>query len=308
MSATPDTRTPPPRPPAGPGECLAAEMASDWARGERRPAEHYLADQPALLDSSEVAVRLIYEEVCLRGEGGEGVSAEELGRRFPRLAGELAVMLDCHRLVEARLSPPAFPAPGEGAGRVPPRLRVLGRGARGCVFRDAAGRWPAGPPSSGDQDPEFPPLRAGAATHAHHPPARRLRLPRATCAASASPTSAAPRWRGCWGPWGALRRASVARRWSPPWTRRGAAGSRCRRREAGPVPPSPECPTPRRSVGSAPAWPTPWGTPTSRGCPPRPGSRPTRCSPPTASPAARLPPLTTRCSAGRAVTGGLGGT
>ena len=54
-------------------EGLALEMAAAWRRGERHAAEHYLDRHPELLDPPEGAVRLIYEEVCLRREHGRGV-------------------------------------------------------------------------------------------------------------------------------------------------------------------------------------------------------------------------------------------
>jgi serine/threonine protein kinase/Flp pilus assembly protein TadD len=112
---------------------LAAEMADAWARGERLPAEHYLDRHPELLALPEEAMRLIYEEVCLRQELGEEVAAEELARRFPRWAGELEVMLDCHRLVQARLAPPQFPAVGEPLGDFR-LLAELGRSTHARVF------------------------------------------------------------------------------------------------------------------------------------------------------------------------------
>src|SRR5262245_59343619 len=115
------------------GENLAAEMAAAWRRGECLPAEYYLDRHPRLFHPPEAAVRLIYEEVCLRQERGETVSAEELSRRFPRWAGELAVMLDCHRLVRARLAPRQFPAAGESLGDFL-LTAELGRGRQGRVF------------------------------------------------------------------------------------------------------------------------------------------------------------------------------
>jgi serine/threonine protein kinase/Tfp pilus assembly protein PilF len=112
---------------------LAAEMASAWRRGERVPAETFLARHPELLDTPEDAVRLVYEEVCLRQEGGESVAADELSRRFPHWAGELAVLLDCHRLMQSRLPPPLLPAVGESLGDFKV-VAELGRGAQGRVF------------------------------------------------------------------------------------------------------------------------------------------------------------------------------
>src|SRR4051794_5051303 len=128
--------TPVPFSPAFPddaGERLAAEMAAAWGRGVCLPADHYLRQHPELLDQPEGAVRLIYEEVCLRQERGEEVAADELVRRFPRWADELAVMLDCHRLVQERLAPPLFPAAGESLGDFR-LIAELGRGTQARVF------------------------------------------------------------------------------------------------------------------------------------------------------------------------------
>jgi serine/threonine protein kinase len=115
------------------GESLAAEMAAAWARNERLPAEHYLGRHPELLELTEEAIRLIYEELCLRQEQGEEVTAEELTRRFPRWANELTVMLDCHRLVQTSLASPNFPAVGEWLGNFR-LIAELGRGMHGRVF------------------------------------------------------------------------------------------------------------------------------------------------------------------------------
>src|SRR5947209_4194073 len=77
-------------PDPGPGEGLAAAMADAWRRGDFRPAEHLLGPDPERFDPPEAAIRLIYEEVCLRQERGEEVTPQELRRRFPRWADELA--------------------------------------------------------------------------------------------------------------------------------------------------------------------------------------------------------------------------
>jgi serine/threonine protein kinase/Flp pilus assembly protein TadD len=115
------------------GESLAAEMAAAWACGERLPAEHYLSHHPELQELPEAAVRLVYEEICLRQERGEEVTGEELAHRFPRWASELLVMLDCHRLVQTHLEPPPLPAVGESLGDFR-LIAELGRGTHGRVF------------------------------------------------------------------------------------------------------------------------------------------------------------------------------
>jgi serine/threonine protein kinase/Flp pilus assembly protein TadD len=112
---------------------VAGRMAADWRRGDCRPAESYLECHPELLAYPEQAVRLVYEEVCLRQERGEDVAGEELAHRFPDWAEQLAVLLDCHRLVQARLAIPSFPVVGESLGDF--RLVAeLGVGAHGRVY------------------------------------------------------------------------------------------------------------------------------------------------------------------------------
>src|SRR5262245_4274391 len=99
---------------AEPGEREAAALATDWAAGMWLPAEQYRFDRPDLLDPPDGAIRLVFEELCLRLERGEELSDEELRRRFPRWASELAVMLDCQRMLDDGL--PRFPKAGESLG------------------------------------------------------------------------------------------------------------------------------------------------------------------------------------------------
>ncbi len=47
------------------------EMVAAWRRGERPLAEEFLARHPEL--GEDAAIRLIYEEVCLRQEAGLAV-------------------------------------------------------------------------------------------------------------------------------------------------------------------------------------------------------------------------------------------
>lgn len=114
-------------------ERFAADLALAWERGERLRAEEFLGRHAELLDSPDAALRLIYEEVCQRQERGEHVTAEELVDRFPIWAGELSVMLDCHRMVQAHLAPPRFPVAGEWLGDFQ-LIAELGRGTQGRVF------------------------------------------------------------------------------------------------------------------------------------------------------------------------------
>ncbi len=109
---------------------LVEAMAAAWHRGEHPRAEDFLARHPELGD--EAAIRLIYEEVCLRQEAGEEVDPAEVVGRFPGWKAELEVLLDCHRLMQPTRAP-AFPDVGEvlGGFRL---LAELGRGGLGRVF------------------------------------------------------------------------------------------------------------------------------------------------------------------------------
>src|ERR1700748_2360014 len=72
-------------------------LISAWSRGEQVRAEDLLARHPGLGD--EAAVRLIYEEVCLRRESGEDIATTEVVNRFPRWKDELEVLLGCDRML-----------------------------------------------------------------------------------------------------------------------------------------------------------------------------------------------------------------
>jgi serine/threonine protein kinase/Flp pilus assembly protein TadD len=112
---------------------LVEDMGRRWRAGERPRAEEYLARWPEIGAQPAAALELIYEEFCLRREHGEEVAAEEVYRRFPQWQSELAVLLDCHRVLAPSVAAPRFPAAGEVLGDF--RLRAeLGRGAAGRVF------------------------------------------------------------------------------------------------------------------------------------------------------------------------------
>jgi hypothetical protein len=73
---------------------LVEEFAAAWERGERPAAEAFLDRHPRLTLEPESAIRLIYEEVCIRKGEGQEVRLSELVRRFPRWQTELEVLLD----------------------------------------------------------------------------------------------------------------------------------------------------------------------------------------------------------------------
>ncbi len=135
----PATRSPSDRRPSSTGAWedsvarLVEQFADEWRRGERPRAERFLARHPLIADRPEAAIRVIYEEVFLRRGEGEEVTLAELTGRFPRWQDELAVLLDCDRLLGEGPAPPAFPEAGETLGDYV-LLRELGRGARGRCF------------------------------------------------------------------------------------------------------------------------------------------------------------------------------
>jgi eukaryotic-like serine/threonine-protein kinase len=111
---------------------LAEEMATAWKRGERPRAEEILERNPGLRDVD--AIRIVYEEACLRLEDGEDPASTEsqILRRFPRWRSELALLLDCNRLLWAAATAD-FPAAGDDLGDFR-LLTEIGRGAVGRTY------------------------------------------------------------------------------------------------------------------------------------------------------------------------------
>ncbi len=105
-------------------------MAAAWDRGERPRVEEFLRLHPEL--PVEDAVRLVYEEACLRQEAGEEAVTAEVFRRFPQWRRQLSLLLDCNRLLRA--APDVmFPNVGDQLGDFR-MVRELGRGAQGRTF------------------------------------------------------------------------------------------------------------------------------------------------------------------------------
>ena len=122
-----------PEPPSSLVERLADEMASRWQAGARPPVEEFLAGCPGLAECPAAVLDLIAEELALREEYAEPVSADDLADRFPELATQVRALVECQRVLGPRPAPPELPAPGESLGEF--RLVAeLGRGAVGRVF------------------------------------------------------------------------------------------------------------------------------------------------------------------------------
>jgi serine/threonine protein kinase/Flp pilus assembly protein TadD len=107
------------------------EMVAAMRHSPSPRAEEVLARLPGLTD--EDAVRVVFEEACLRLERGEGsVTAEILGR-FPRWAPQLGLLLECKRLWMSGVSKADFPEVGDDLGDFR-LLAALGGGALGRTF------------------------------------------------------------------------------------------------------------------------------------------------------------------------------
>ena len=116
-----------------PGSHYVSLLANAWREGKIASVEQFFAEYPESAAKSEIAVRLIYEEFCLRQEAGQPVEPQEILNRFPRWKSKLEIVLDCHQLVLATHGTPEFPSLGEQLGEFR-LLSELGRGAQGRVF------------------------------------------------------------------------------------------------------------------------------------------------------------------------------
>jgi WD40 repeat protein len=94
---------------------LRADQGRRWQRGERLPAEAYLAQLPPLRADAETAVDLIYSEVLLREGLGESPRPEEYLRRFPEFAAQLRSQFELHQALATGALPTGLggtPQPG----------------------------------------------------------------------------------------------------------------------------------------------------------------------------------------------------
>jgi serine/threonine protein kinase/Flp pilus assembly protein TadD len=108
-------------------------MRQRWAAGERVPAEALLDRRPDLRQQPNLALKIIYEEICLRQERGQSDCFAELVRRFPQWQKQLDGMCEGQRLLEPAKGAPRFPRVGEAVAGFC-LLKELGRGISGRVF------------------------------------------------------------------------------------------------------------------------------------------------------------------------------
>jgi eukaryotic-like serine/threonine-protein kinase len=106
-------------------------MAAAWERGERISAAQVLEQFPDV--DEESAIRVIYEEVCLRREAGLDVETAEILDRYPRWRQEIQDLLECDRLLGPSGKIAACPEVGEDLGSFR-LLAELGRGASGRTY------------------------------------------------------------------------------------------------------------------------------------------------------------------------------
>jgi serine/threonine protein kinase/tetratricopeptide (TPR) repeat protein len=93
-------------------------------------AEDFLARLPDLRD--EDAVRIVYEEACLRIERGEASVTSEVLNRFPHWGSQLGLLIECKRLLMDGAQV-RFPEVGEQLGDFQ-ILTEIGHGAAGRTF------------------------------------------------------------------------------------------------------------------------------------------------------------------------------
>src|SRR4051812_39142657 len=80
---------------------LVQQMAAAWRDGQTAPAEEWIAQHPEVAARPELAVRIVYEEICQREQRGNVVHSSEIYRRFPQWRHPLEIMLECHRLLQS---------------------------------------------------------------------------------------------------------------------------------------------------------------------------------------------------------------
>jgi serine/threonine protein kinase/tetratricopeptide (TPR) repeat protein len=112
---------------------LTQEMADRWAKGERPLAEEFLDRHPQLRLRPEIAIDLVYEELCLREEYGEPIAPQALYGRFPSWQKTIELMVDFHQHREPIAEEPTFPEVGETFGEYE-LIAELGSGAEGRVY------------------------------------------------------------------------------------------------------------------------------------------------------------------------------
>lgn len=109
----------------------AHRFADAWREGACASVEEFLSSLPAGAVAPQVAVRIIFEEMCLRQDDGQEVHSDEYLRRFPQYRSELQLLLECQGLLDVR--EPQFPKIGQTYGEFE-IVEEIGRGGQGRVY------------------------------------------------------------------------------------------------------------------------------------------------------------------------------
>jgi serine/threonine protein kinase/Flp pilus assembly protein TadD len=112
---------------------LVDEVIQGWHQGEPACAQDVMEREPGLAEHAEAAVRLIYEEFCLRCAAGEPLAVEDILHRFPQWRAQLEVLLQLHSLLDLESTAPTWPVVGEDFGEFR-LLAEFGRGGQGRVY------------------------------------------------------------------------------------------------------------------------------------------------------------------------------
>ncbi|MBN9121755.1 MAG: serine/threonine protein kinase [Planctomycetes bacterium] len=115
-------------------EEVAGSMAAAWRDGVCDGADAWLARHPELGAAPAAALRLVWEEICLRDDFGLPVVFDDFAARFPDRRAGLRTVFDCRQLFDAGPGEPDFPAVGDVCCDFLLTAEI-GRGARGRVFR-----------------------------------------------------------------------------------------------------------------------------------------------------------------------------
>lgn len=105
-------------------------FAQAWRNGECPRADDFLSRRPDF--GEDDAIRLIFEEACIRRELGESSVTDEILSRFPEHRDQLVMLLECDRIMRG---PPSvvFPETRDRLGDF--RLDAeIGRGATGRTY------------------------------------------------------------------------------------------------------------------------------------------------------------------------------
>ena len=141
-------------------ECIKKDLRARYARDERPAVGEYFERLPRLVEDSDLAISLIYEEFCLLQEAGGSPDPEEFCRRYPRWRDSLELQLRVHRELSAAAScvssAPPLPEPGDCFHGFHIDS-ILGRGGTSYVYlahEEAMGGRPVALKVSPDRGPE----------------------------------------------------------------------------------------------------------------------------------------------------------